>query len=90
MSAIKVGRPYKEVLEQMLRDLERRGIKLTQKELIERLILAAANEERWLESVIWKSLSFEEAEALLDDLEVDLGVEDTKSDMVRRLYSGTD
>ena len=88
MSAIKVGRPYKEALEQLLKELERRGYKLSQKELVERAILLIANEEDVLEKLLRKPAKPEEVEALLDDLEVDLGVENTKEDAVRSLYSG--
>ena len=88
MSAIKVGKPYKEVLEQVLRDLERRGYKLSQKEFVERAILLIANEDMLLEKLLRKPAKPEEVEALLDELEADLGVENTKEDAVRSLYLG--
>ena len=89
LSAVKIGRPYKEALERVLEDLERRGVKLSQKELVERLILLAVNEREFLERALRRPVSGEEVRKLLDELETDLGVEDTKAHMVKSLYGGS-
>jgi len=89
LSAVKIGRPYKEALERVLEDLARRGVKLSQKELVERLILLAVNEREFLERALRRPVSGEEVRKLLDELETDLGVEDTKAHMVKSLYGGS-
>ena len=87
MAAVKLSEAHSEALDLIISELSKKGIKITKKEMVERLIEELLRDKALLDRLVWKPLSEEEAEELLSSLEADLGVENTKEDMVRTLYS---